>query len=95
MASDLLLQDPATVTEIKFAFFYCMFSFWSSGLLVLVCTLSEGVEAFGSVLHSANFLGLAALYELGKVISQNVIIFQPRNIIRFGLQSSSRAIAPV
>jgi len=67
MAGDLLLQDPATVTEIKFAFFYCMFSFWSSGLLVLVCTLSEGVEAFGSVLHSANFLGLAALYELGKV----------------------------
>ena len=70
MAGDLLLQDPATVTEIKFAFFYCMFSFWSSGLLVLVCTLSEGVEAFGSVLHSANFLGLAALYELGKVVSK-------------------------
>jgi len=62
-----LLQDPATVTEIKFAFFYCMFSFWSSGLLVLVCTLSEGVEAFGSVLHSSHFLALAALYELGKV----------------------------
>jgi len=66
MAVDLL-QDPATVTEIKFAFFYCMFSFWSSGLLVLVCTLSEGVEAFGSVLHSAHFLALAAIYELGKV----------------------------
>ena len=67
MAGDLLLQDPATVTKIKFAFFYCMLSFWSSGLLVLVCTLSEGVEAFGSVLHSANFLGL---YEPGKVVSK-------------------------
>jgi len=66
MASDLL-QDVANVQEVKFAFFYCMFSFWSSGLLVLVCTLSEGVEAFGSVLHSAHFLGLAAAYELGKV----------------------------
>lgn len=66
MAVDLI-QDLATVQEIKFAFFYCMFSFWSSGLLVLVCTLSEGVEAFGSVLHSQQFLGLAALYELGKV----------------------------
>ena len=70
MAGDLLLQDLATVTKIKFAFFYCMLSFWSSGLLVLVCTLSEGVEAFGSVLHSANFLGLAALYEPGKVVSK-------------------------
>lgn len=66
MAADLA-QDPSTVAEIKFTFFYCMFSFWSSGLLVLVCTLSEGVEAFGSVLHSPHFLGLAALYELGKV----------------------------
>ena len=62
-----VIQDSETVAEVKFSFFYCMFSFWSSGLLVLVCTLSEGVEAFGSVLHSANFLGLAALYELGKV----------------------------
>ena len=70
MAGDLLLQDPATVTKIKFAFFYCMLSFWSSGLLVLVCTLLEGVEAFGSVLHSANFLGLSALYEPGKVVSK-------------------------
>ena len=60
-------QDAAAVTEVKFAFFYCMFSFWSSGLLVLVCTLSEGVEAFGSVLHSPRFLALAAAYELGKV----------------------------
>lgn len=32
-----------------------------------MCTLSEGVEAFGSVLHSPQFLGLAAVYELGKV----------------------------
>jgi len=62
-----LLQDPVTVAEVKFSFFYCMFSFWSSGLLVLVCTLSEGLEAFGSVLHSTQFLLLAALYELGKV----------------------------
>jgi len=61
------VQDAAAVTEVKFAFFYCMFSFWSSGLLVLVCTLSEGVEAFGSVLHSPRFLALAAIYELGKV----------------------------
>jgi len=62
-----LLQDPATVAEVKFSFFYCMFSFWSSGLLVLVCTLSEGLEAFGSVLHSKQFMFLAAVYELGKV----------------------------
>ena len=62
-----LMQDPVTVAEVKFSFFYCMFSFWSSGLLVLVCTLSEGVEAFGSVLHSMHFLLLAAVYELGKV----------------------------
>ena len=97
MAGDLLLQDPATVTEIKFAFFYCMFSFWSSGLLVLVCTLSEGVEAFGSVLHSANFLGLAALYELGKVVSYNVscsiAVSYITNSVRFGLQNSCRATA--
>ena len=64
-----LMQDPVTV-EVKFSFFYCMFSFWSSGLLVLVCTLSEGVEAFGSVLHSPRFLALAAIYELGKVRQQ-------------------------
>lgn len=62
-----IMQDPDTVSEIKFSFFYCMFSFWSSGLLVLVCTLSEGLEAFGSVLHSKQFLLLAAVYELGKV----------------------------
>jgi len=65
MASSM--QDSETVAEIKFSFFYCMFSFWSSGLLVLVCTLSEGLEAFGSVLHSFHFLVLAAVYELGKV----------------------------
>ena len=62
-----IMQDPVTVSEVKFSFFYCMFSFWSSGLLVLVCTLSEGLEAFGSVLHSKQFLLLAAVYELGKV----------------------------
>jgi hypothetical protein len=72
MAVDLL-QDPAAVAEIKFAFFYCMFSFWSSGLLVLVCTLSEGVEAFGSVLHSPLFLSGAAVYELGKVFLAKVL----------------------
>jgi len=62
-----VIQDSETVAEVKFSFFYCMFSFWSSGLLVLVCTLSEGLEAFGSVLHSVHFLVLAAVYELGKV----------------------------
>jgi len=62
-----MMQDTETVAEVKFSFFYCMFSFWSSGLLVLVCTLSEGLEAFGSVLHSMQFLVLAAVYELGKV----------------------------
>jgi len=62
-----LLQNPDTVAEVKFSFFYCMFSFWSSGLLVLVCTLSEGLEAFGSVLHSKQFLVLAAVYEIGKI----------------------------
>jgi len=62
-----LLTSVSPVQEIKFSFFYCMFSFWSSGLLVLVSTLSEGVEAFGSVLHSPQFLVLAAAYELGKV----------------------------
>jgi len=60
-------QDPKFVADIKFSFFYSMFSFWSSGLLVLVCVLSEGLEAFGSVLHSKEFLFLAATYELGKV----------------------------
>ena len=34
-----------------------MFSLWSSG----------GVAAFGTVLHTQQFLGLAAAYEVGKV----------------------------
>ena len=65
-----MLGLPAEVesgSELKFSFFYCMFSLWSSGLLILVCLLSEGLAAFGSVLHSAKFLLLAALYELCKV----------------------------
>ena len=64
--TDSLLEGDQ-VKEIKFSFFYSMFSFWSSGVLVLVCVLSEGVAAFGTVLHSPQFLGLAAGYEVGKV----------------------------
>lgn len=64
MLDQLVETDGA---EIKFTFFYCMFSFWSSGVLVLVCVLSEGVAAFGSVLHRPSFLLVAAAYELGKV----------------------------
>ena len=67
MTEGLHLHDPETVQEIKFTFFYNMFSFWSSGVLVLVCVLSEGVAAFGSVLHSGQFLALGAAYEVGKV----------------------------
>ena len=61
------LTDPEHVQDIKFSFFYSMFSLWSSGVLVLVCVLSEGVAAFGTVLHTQQFLGLAAAYEVVKV----------------------------
>jgi len=62
MGGGIVTEEEAS--ELKFSFFYCMFSFWSSGILVLVCMLSEGVEVFGQVLHSTQFLGLAALFEL-------------------------------
>jgi len=93
MASGML-QDVSTVQEIKFAFFYCMFSFWSSGLLVLVCTLSEGVEAFGSVLHSQQFLVLAALYEFGKVWLAKILSGHSDSL-SFGLGDSSDVSRPI
>jgi len=65
MAAAIVTEEEAS--ELKFSFFYCMFSFWSSGILVLVCMLSEGVQVFGRVLHSAHFLALAAVFELAKV----------------------------
>jgi hypothetical protein len=40
---------------------------------VLVCVLSEGVAAFGRVLHSPTFLVVAALYELGKVLLAKIL----------------------
>jgi hypothetical protein len=45
--------------------------------LVLVCVLSEGVAAFGSVLHSPTFLVVAALYELGKVLLAKLLSGHP------------------
>jgi len=63
--AELMTEEESS--DLLFSFFYCMFSFWSSGLLVLVCVLSEGVSVFGHVLHSPQFLVVAALYEVGKV----------------------------
>ncbi len=40
---------------------------------MLVCVLSEGVAAFGRVLHSPTFLVVAALYELGKVLLAKIL----------------------
>jgi len=71
MGAGVVTEEEAS--ELKFSFFYCMFSFWSSGILVLVCMFSEGVEVFGQVLHSVQFLGLAALFELGKVWAVKVL----------------------
>jgi len=65
--TDLLL-DQDSYQDIKFSFFYSMFSFWSSGVLMLVCILSEGVAAAGSFLHSWQLLGLCAGYQLGMVL---------------------------
>ena len=59
--------EPESVQDIKFSFFFSLFSLSSSGLLVLVCVLSEGIAAFGTVLHSCQFLALGAAYEVGKV----------------------------
>ena len=59
--------EPEGVQDIKFSFFFSLFSLSSSGLLVLVCVLSEGIAAFGTVLHSGQFLALGAAYEVGKV----------------------------
>jgi len=59
--------EPESVQDIKFSFFFSLFSLSSSGLLVLVCVLSEGIAAFGTVLHSGQFLALCAAYEVGKV----------------------------
>ena len=53
------LCEADQIAETKFSFFYSMFSLTSAGLLVLVCVLSEGVAAFGSLVHSLQFLGMA------------------------------------
>jgi len=54
-------------TEVKFSFYYCVFSFLSTGILVLVFILSEGVSAFGSILYSPEFLTATAAFELFKI----------------------------
>ena len=61
------VSDPASIQDIKFSFLYSTFSLLCGGVLVLVSVLSEGVTAFGRVLHSPQLLLLAALYELGKI----------------------------
>lgn len=53
--------------EVKFSFYYSVFSFLSSGILVLVYILCEGVSVFGSILYSPEFLIAAAIFELIKV----------------------------
>ena len=63
----MMEPEPESVQDIKFCFFYSLFSLSSSGLLVLVCVLSEGIAATGAVLHSGQFLALGAAYEVGKV----------------------------
>ncbi|XP_023341525.1 uncharacterized protein LOC111711407 [Eurytemora carolleeae] len=64
MVSELIGNDNA---EVKFSFYYCVFSFLSSGILVLVFVLCEGVSAFGNILHSPQFLLGAALFKFLKV----------------------------
>jgi len=64
MVSELITNENI---EVKFSFFYCMLSFFSTGILVLVFVLSEGLSAFGSILHSTDFLLSAALFEFLKV----------------------------
>ena len=61
------LTDPVSIQDIKFSFLYSTFSLLCGGLLVLVSLLSEGVAAFGRVLHSPQLLLLTSLYELGKI----------------------------
>ena len=61
------MTDPVSIQDIKFSFLYSTFSLLCGGVLVLVCLLSEGVTAFGRVLHSPQLLLLAGLYELGKI----------------------------
>ena len=61
------VTDPVSIQDIKFSFLYSTFSLLCGGLLVLVSVLSEGITAFGRVLHSPQLLLLAGLYELGKI----------------------------
>ena len=61
------VTDQASIQDIKFSFLYSTFTLLCGAVLVLVSLLSEGVTAFGRVLHSPQLLVLAALYELGKI----------------------------
>ena len=61
------VTDPVSIQDIKFSFLYSTFSLLCGGVLVLVSLLSEGVTAFGRVLHSPHLLLLTALFELGKI----------------------------
>ena len=61
------VTDPVSIQDIKFSFLYSTFSLLCGAVLVLVSVLSEGVTAFGRVLHSPQLLLLAGLYEVGKI----------------------------
>jgi len=53
--------------EVKFSFYYSVFSFLSSGILLLVYILCEGVSVFGRILYSPEFLLATALVETIKI----------------------------
>jgi len=53
--------------EVKFSFYYSVFSFFFTAILVLVYILCEGVSVFGRILYSPEFLVATAVFELIKV----------------------------